>query len=85
MATTPAHEPAEARLITRPASHQHQLHLKSNRFHPWLAAKCTSAKPNIAPAASPSSSSDAAPKSPDERNTAERIISHSINSIINGR
>lgn len=85
MASSSANEFVEARLIAKSASHQHEFHIKSNRFHPWIPTKCTNTKPNI-PAAAQPSSSDTVTKPPDEqRNTADRIISHSINSIINGR
>lgn len=85
MASSSANELAEARLIARSSSHQHEFHLKSNRFHPWLAAKCTNPKPNITATAQSSSSDTSTKPSDEQHNTAERIISHSINSIINGR
>jgi hypothetical protein len=83
MASSSAHEPAETRSVARPATQQHEHHLKSNRFHPWLAAKRPE-KPNIAATAAQPNTSDSGSKSPDECNST-RIISHSINSIINGR
>jgi hypothetical protein len=94
MATSSAHEHPETRLITQqrnfPTHQQLDLSLKSNRFHPWIAAKRLHAKqsPNIASTPSPQQSTQHdEPKSngEEQRNTAERIISHSINSIINGR
>lgn len=85
MASTSANEFAEARLVARSASHQHEFNLKSNRFHPWIPAKCTNTKPNITTTAQPSSSDNISKSSDEQRNTADRIISHSINSIINGR
>lgn len=86
METSPTNEPTEARSIARTTTHQHELNLKSNRFHPWLAAKRTHSKPNIAATATQPVTPDGVAKSPEEQcNTTDRIISHSINSIINGR
>lgn len=86
MASSSANEFAETRLVAKSASHQHEFSLKSNRrFHPWIPAKCTNAKPNISTTTQPSSSNAVTKSSDEQRNTADRIISHSINSIINGR
>jgi hypothetical protein len=91
MASSSAHEHLEARLITQqrnfPSHQQLDLSIKSNRFHPWFAAKRHNTKqsPNIASAPPQHPTHDEPKSTGEQRNTAERIISHSINSIINGR
>ncbi|KAL7052553.1 hypothetical protein ACKWTF_004906 [Chironomus riparius] len=92
MASSPTNELAEKKFIAESASHKHELSFKSNRFHPWLSAKCSTsnsscnnAKSNITTTTTSFNRNHS--KSPEQcdNTTGDRVISHSINSIINGR